>query len=301
MRLRWAVGSAPLMAHHPDMDFQVLDDGWCRDALAADLPLFEQWASELAMGKSPLPPDILEPGGQLLGKHFEALIAFWLEASPHFALRAHSVQLQDGGQTVGELDFLVDDLHRGRTLHLEVASKFYLAEENGAAWTSWVGPSGRHDTLGVKMDKLVRQLAATRLPAGRAALQERRISDPDPVLLMKGWFFHHFSLLHRHCAPRWAHPACQAGWWCRPDEAHHVMGNDAVRILPLPKGRWLGRFHPEGGDPPLHWTRLEQVLDDHFSRTRRALMCAVVIEGDAGWEEISRGFVVHAHWPEMGR
>ncbi len=301
MRLRWAVGSAPLMAHHPDMDFQVLDDGWCRDALAADLPLFEQWASELAMGKSPLPPDILEPGGQLLGKHFEALIAFWLEASPHFALRAHSVQLQDGGQTVGELDFLVDDLHRGRTLHLEVASKFYLAEENGAAWTSWVGPSGRHDTLGVKMDKLVRQLAATRLPAGRAALQERRISDPDPVLLMKGWFFHHFSLLHRHCAPRWAHPAYQAGWWCRPDEAHHVMGNDAVRILPLPKGRWLGRFHPEGGDPPLHWTRLEQVLDDHFSRTRRALMCAVVIEGDAGWEEISRGFVVHAHWPEMGR
>ncbi len=289
------------MAHHPDMDFQVLDDGWCRDALAADLPLFEQWASELAMGKSPLPPDILEPGGQLLGKHFEALIAFWLEASPHFALRAHSVQLQDGGQTVGELDFLVDDLHRGRTLHLEVASKFYLAEENGAAWTSWVGPSGRHDTLGVKMDKLVRQLAATRLPAGRAALQERRISDPDPVLLMKGWFFHHFSLLHRHCAPRWAHPAYQAGWWCRPDEAHHVMGNDAVRILPLPKGRWLGRFHPEGGDPPLHWTRLEQVLDDHFSRTRRALMCAVVIEGDAGWEEISRGFVVHAHWPEMGR
>jgi hypothetical protein len=151
------------------------------------------------------------------------------------------------------------------------------------------------------MDKLVRQLAATRLPAGRAALQERRISDPDPVLLMKGWFFHHFSLLHRHCAPRWAHPAYQAGWWCRPDEAHHVMGNDAVRILPLPKGRWLGRFHPEGGDPPLHWTRLEQVLDDHFSRTRRALMCAVVIEGDAGWEEISRGFVVHAHWPEMGR
>ena len=79
------------------------------------------------------------------------------------------------------------------------------------------------------------------------------------------------------------------------------MGNDAVRILPLPKGRWLGRFHPEDGDPPLHWTRLEQVLDDHFSRTRRALMCAVVIEGDAGWEEISRGFVVHAHWPEMGR
>ena len=94
MRLRWAVGSAPLMAHHPDLDFQVLDDRWCQDALDADLPLFEQWASELVMGQSPLPPHILEPGGQLLGKHFEALVAFWLESSPHFRLRAHSVQLQ---------------------------------------------------------------------------------------------------------------------------------------------------------------------------------------------------------------
>ena len=259
------------MAHHPDMDFQVLDDGWCRDALAADLPLFEQWASELAMGKSPLPPDILEPGGQLLGKHFEALIAFWLEASPHFALRAHSVQLQDGGQTVGELDFLVDDLHRGRTLHLEVASKFYLAEENGAAWTSWVGPSGRHDTLGVKMDKLVRQLAATRLPAGRAALQERRISDPDPVLLMKGWFFHHFSLLHRHCAPRWAHPAYQAGWWCRPDEAHHVMGNDAA----IKFAGSQGHFELNVYNPMMSYNLLQsiQLLGDAAdSFTERMLM-----------------------------
>jgi hypothetical protein len=30
-------------------------------------------------------------------------------------------------------------------------------------------------------------------------------------------------------------------------------------------------------------------------------MCAVVIEGAAGWEEISRGFVVHPDWPNTGR
>ena len=53
-------------------------------------------------------------GRQLLGKHFEALIAAWLDASPHFRLRAHGVQLQQDKQTVGELDFLVDDLRRGR-------------------------------------------------------------------------------------------------------------------------------------------------------------------------------------------
>ena len=91
---------------------------------------------------------------------------------------------------------------------------------------------------------------------------------------MKGWFFHHHSRLHRHARPRWSHPGYNAGWWCRPDEAFEVMGSDHVRILPLPKGRWLGRFHPVAGDPPLHWSRVEAVLADHFGRTRRALMCA---------------------------
>ena len=43
------------------------------------------------------------------------------------------------------------------------------------------------------------------------------------------------------------------------------------------------------------------MLADHFSRTRRALMCAVVIEGDGGWEELSRGFVVHPDWPNLRR
>lgn len=289
------------MAHHPQMGFQVLDNAWCQDALTADAPLFNRWAQDIASGSMPLPPEVLHPHGQLLGKHFEALIACWLDASPHFKLLAHSAQLQEGKRTVGELDFLVEDLRHGRTLHLEVASKFYLAAEDESNWGQWVGPSGRHDTLRVKMDKLVTQLAATRIPAGRSLLQEKRIASPEPVLLMKGWFFHHFSRLHRHKKPQWAHPEYNAGWWCKPDEAHLVMGNDAVRILPLPKGRWLGRFHPEGSDPPLHWTRLEQVLSDHFSRTHRALMCAVVIEGEAGWEEISRGFVVHKNWPAMGR
>ena len=162
------------MARHPDLGFQVLDDRWCQDALEADLPLFEQWASELVMGKSPLPVEILEPGGQLLGKHFEALVAFWLEASPHYRLRAHSVQLHSEKRTIGELDFLVEDVHRGRTLHIEVASKFYLAAEDGSAWPNWIGPSGRHDTLAGKMNKLVDQLAASKLPPAREFMRTHR-------------------------------------------------------------------------------------------------------------------------------
>ena len=128
------------MARHPDLGFQVLDDAWFADALEADLPLFDDWAARLVMGEDPLPPGVLDAHGQLLGKHFESLIAAWLDASPHFRLRAHGVQLQQDKQTVGELDFLVDDLRRGRTLHIEVASKFYLAAEDGSAWENGLAP-----------------------------------------------------------------------------------------------------------------------------------------------------------------
>lgn len=286
-----------MMAQHPDLNFQVLGDDWFADALKTDQPLFDHWAAQLVMGESCLPPQVLHATGQLLGKHFEALIGCWLDASPHFRLRAQGTQLQVGKQTVGELDFLVDDLRRGRTLHIEVASKFYLAAEDGAAWENWIGPSGRHDTLRHKMDKLVTQLAASRLEPAKAFMAEHRIANPQPVLLMKGWFFHHYTRLNQHKGPRWAHPNYNAGWWCKPNEAFDVMGSDHVRILPLPKGRWLGRFHPVAGDPPLHWSRLEAVLTDHFNRTRKALLCAIVIEGDGGWEELSRGFVVHPGWP----
>ena len=91
------------MACHPDLRFQVLDDTWFADALEADLPLFDDWAARLVMGEDPLPPGVLDAQTQLLGKHFEALIAAWLDASPHFRLRAHGVQLQQDKQTVGEL------------------------------------------------------------------------------------------------------------------------------------------------------------------------------------------------------
>ena len=80
------------------------------------------------------------------------------------------------------------------------------------------------------------------------------------------------------------------------------MGSDHVRILtPAQKDVGSANSTPRRGDPPLHWSRLEAVLHDHFSRTHKALMCAVVIEGDTGWEEISRGFVVHKDWPGRGR
>ena len=66
MRLRWAVGSAPLMAQHPDLNFQVLGDDWFSDALKTDQPLFDHWAAQLVMGESSLPPEVLQAAQERL-------------------------------------------------------------------------------------------------------------------------------------------------------------------------------------------------------------------------------------------
>ena len=186
MRLRWAVGSAPLMAHHPTWASKSSTTGGVKTPSRRTCRFSSSGRQSWSWASRHCQSRFWSPGDNCWANTSRPLVAFWLEASPHYRLRAHSVQLHSEKRTIGELDFLVEDVHRGRTLHIEVASKFYLAAEDGSAWPNWIGPSGRHDTLAGKMNKLVDQLAASKLPPAREFMRTHRIATPEPVLLMKG-------------------------------------------------------------------------------------------------------------------
>ncbi len=79
---------------------------------------------------------------QKLGHLCESALAVLLEASPAYDLLARNLQIRSDGialapahsptqTTVGELDFLLRDLSDGQLIHLELASKFYLAVPSG--------------------------------------------------------------------------------------------------------------------------------------------------------------------------
>lgn len=86
-----------------------------------------------------------------LGLRFEYLFWFWLQdqANQQFELIQHSIQIIEGKNTIGEMDFLVRNLETQHIEHWEVALKYYLGESD-LSLVHWYGLN-RSDTLNRKL------------------------------------------------------------------------------------------------------------------------------------------------------
>ena len=72
-----------------------------------------------------------------LGLRFEAFIAYWLMISPNYKILSRNIQIIENGLTLGEADFIIEELSTQKIIHLEVAVKFYLGTppyENAYRW-----------------------------------------------------------------------------------------------------------------------------------------------------------------------
>lgn len=91
----------------------------------------------------------------MLGKQAETCFKFLLKHSKRYQLLTANIQIQSETNTLGELDYLVFDSKTGKTLHIELACKFYLFDDRlGPSYEAkWIGPN-RKDTLKEKLDKI---------------------------------------------------------------------------------------------------------------------------------------------------
>lgn len=82
-----------------------------------------------------------------LGLRFEHLMWFWLRDDAYhiYTLLGHSIQIIEGKNTLGELDFIVFNQKSKKIEHWEVALKFYLSEIDFSL-LNWYGLN-RTDTL----------------------------------------------------------------------------------------------------------------------------------------------------------
>jgi len=95
------------------------------------------------------------PTNLRLGHLTEKIVAELIKTSSNFKLLHENVQIIEGKQTVGELDFIVVDKKKDRIIHLELAYKFYLFDPNisNDPIYNWIGPN-RSDSLVEKLVKL---------------------------------------------------------------------------------------------------------------------------------------------------
>lgn len=175
-----------------------------------------------------------------LGYYFEDLLAFWLadEGWHEFVLIGHGIPRMDGKRTLGEVDFLLENLDTGCIEHWEVALKFYLGEGDFKP-AQWIGLN-QQDTLGRKLHHLrhkqfeVRSIEGYRIERRRAVIKGRL-----------------FWPTHQHIPnvlPDWIHP-------------EHLRGTWSAQLAQLPTGQWhrsqrvewLTQRQDEAASP-IYWT-----------------------------------------------
>jgi len=132
-----------------------------------------------------------QPRPRRLGQHFENLVAAVLQHSQRCHLVARNVPLRVAGNTLGELDMLVEDKNTGELMHWELALKFYLGLPDEPEERAWPGPNNPKDQLTRKIDHLYhQQLPRSTEPAVAALLAEQGVHVDRRLLLTRGRLFY---------------------------------------------------------------------------------------------------------------
>ena len=90
----------------------------------------------------------------VLGKRMESFFELIIQNSERYNLLANNIQISRDKITLGELDFLLKDLHTNQVIHLELVYKFYVYDPSFSSEEArWIGPN-RKDSFLQKMEKL---------------------------------------------------------------------------------------------------------------------------------------------------
>ncbi len=144
----------------------------------------------------------------VLGRQAEACFEAFLKQSKDFQILASNLQIntsaplssrnskllnnQIGNRTLGELDYIIRNLISNEIIHIELACKFYLFDENAGftAEEKWIGPN-RKDSLFDKLEKVkLKQFPLINSAETKLKLRELKIPFPTrQELCLKAFLF----------------------------------------------------------------------------------------------------------------
>ncbi len=293
--LVWALGAAPLLSefHFRDENI-VFEPRWYEERILEA----EDWIRALDRAPEALIAHLERAPRVPLGKRFERLLSFYFRRSPRFEVIWEGKQVLVNKTTLGEMDFLVKDLVDDKVYHIEVACKFYLSSKNQRDWSTFLGPNAK-DCLADKMKKFTRQFDLAHHPFVQEAFQEQGLERFESRLFLKGFIFHHFTLLQKVRSHRWSSQEYASGWYCFASEIPTLL-NDHSQWLILDKKNWLATLHSQNLSREIMSSEaLRDRLSSHFKESTRAQLLVQVMLLDGHYIELSRGFVLANQWPNL--
>ena len=209
---------------------------------------------------------------QKLGHLYEDALAFLLRHSPKIELLEQSLQIQiDRHQTVGELDFLVLHRESQEIIHLELATKFYLAlsTEEGLLLP---GPDAR-DNYHKKLARL-REHQLKLLQKHRQHLPDNyQKTQIETQQLIYGCLFDNVHATEM-AQPEFLNPHCRRGRWIHLHDCESFFPKDTT-FQHIPKALWpvslelledypLEEWHPPSSLERCQMVKVNEELTPYF-------------------------------------
>ena len=260
-----------------------LENGW-----------FEQISADYAnvlqrLDEDPRPLRQLVDGqrDRRLGSYFETLWRFWLGDNRRYHLLYANLPLQADSRTLGEFDFLVQDSKTGKTLHWEIAVKFYLGVADTSQPANWLGPA-RRDRLDIKTRRLLsHQSKLSRYPEAGGLLERLGVRVDETWLILKGRLFYPARVEAEQ--PRGAFAQHLRGFWL-PVRSLPLLGPSLW--LPLERRQWLAPL--AAVDPATCVDGSALMAEWRHTGPQHPVCVARIVEGT----EVERGFIVNDEWTD---
>jgi hypothetical protein len=286
--LSWAVSSPPLLLLDGN-DCSWFSECWYQDRYNE----IEQQLRALDRDPAKLESLLAAQKDRRLGNYFETLWSFALDLNSRYQLIERNLQIHDGENTLGEMDFIVLDNETGRYAHWELAIKFYLGMGDTVNHNAWHGP-GQQDRLDLKLDHLLsRQTRLGRHPVAKAQLEERGIVIDDCAVILKGRLFYPWPLGGPEYFPQHANPSHLRGQWLTRQQLIQSCGADA-RFMPLIRSGWMAEISKDHAADGYSTGALMRLVD---SGLYRLPMQVIRLEAASGVERL---FIVNDDWPQSG-
>ena len=264
------------------------------------------WLHELDRKPNPLIKHLQKIKSRRLGLRAESLWEFWLQNHPDVKLYGKNIQVYKGKETLGEFDFIYEDLRQGQLIHLETAVKYYLGipQNNGYCWP---GPN-LGDQLQKKAFRLWNhQCKLSTTPEGQDTLrkllnQSSLQSELSVKTVKRQWFvtgrlYYPFGAPQKPAHISFAHPNHYYGHWLTWSEwnqlrSSHDKFNIAKWIVPE-RNQWLDPT-PEGCF--LKSSELANTIEQDWKaisspHQSRPFHCYNAARGDGEWY-----FIVPDQW-----
>jgi hypothetical protein len=295
--LAWVISSPSVFNKLPTKPNLIFFD---EDLFSSEYSFLQNFLFELDNDPEQLLYHIKLGNNTLLGKYYESLVEFWFEHSARFDLISKGIQVENGRETIGEFDFILKENSRKEFIHLETVGKFYLSLKNSEDWTNFIGPNP-NDNLQKKMDKLLEnQIYLGKTEDGKQILADLGINKIHSAIMIKGYIFYHLNnfVQNKIVAPVLSNNKHAKGWWIKYSELSNLNDLDYDRWIVLKRQNWISKVVAFNNEV---WglNTLSDYLNKYFRSNNYPLLIAGLAEKDNFFTEMSRGFIVSNHWPDL--